>query len=162
MKEKYAVRYASQITAGLEKSLAVDEIDVKTPLTTMEPLHAKWIMKLYDEIASEKGKEIVFNGWKAAGILDAVEMRSAKLKCLGPFNDIDPSVGILSASRMIFSFPKKVTQMLMNDTNQIKTMNMFWMTNDMPSMQLLFRSSSILANFLKHLFCFNLNVKAYT
>ena len=115
----------------------------------------------YDEITSEKEKEIVLNGWKAAGILDAVEMRSAKLKCLGPFNDIDPSVGILSASRMIFSFPKKVTQMLMNDTNQIK-MNMFWMTNDTPSMQLLFRSSSILANFLKHLFCFNFNVKAYT
>ena len=41
MKEKYAIWYALQITAGLEKGLTVDEIDVKTPLTTMKPLHAK-------------------------------------------------------------------------------------------------------------------------
>ena len=53
-KEKYAVQYASQITAGLEEGLAVDEIDVKTPLTAMKPLHAKWIMNLYDEITFEK------------------------------------------------------------------------------------------------------------
>ena len=107
MKEKYAVRYASQITAGLEKSLAVDEIDVKTPLTTMEPLHAKWIMKLYDEIASEKGKEIVLNGWKAAGILDAVKMGSAKLKCLDPFNDIDPLGGDSISFEDDIQFPKE-------------------------------------------------------
>ena len=44
MKEKYAVWYASQIQADLEKGLAVDETDVKTPLITMKPLHAKWIM----------------------------------------------------------------------------------------------------------------------
>ena len=62
MKLKYAVWYASKITAGLKKSLTVDEIDVKTPLTTMKPLHAKWIMNLYVEITSEKGKEIVLNG----------------------------------------------------------------------------------------------------
>ena len=63
MKEKYAARYASQIATGLEKGLAVDEIDVKTPLTTMKPLHAKWIMNLYDEITSAKGKKIVLNSW---------------------------------------------------------------------------------------------------
>ena len=96
----------------------------------------------------EKEKKIILNSWKAARILDAVEKGFAKLKCLDPFNDIH-LVGILSALRMIFSFPKKVTWMLMNNTNQIQTMNMYWMTNDMPSMILLFRSSSLLANFLK-------------
>ena len=50
----------------------------------MKPLHAKWIMNLCDEITSEKGKEIVLNGQKAVGILGAVEMGSAKLKCLDP------------------------------------------------------------------------------
>ena len=90
MKEKYAIWYALQITAGLEKGLTVDEIDVKTPLTTMKPLHAKWIINLYDEITFEKGKEIILNCWKAAGTLDTVEMGFANLKCLDPFNDIDP------------------------------------------------------------------------
>ena len=59
------------------KGLAVGEIDIKTSLTTMKPLYVKWIMNLYDEITSEKGKEIVLNDWKAAEILDAVVMGSA-------------------------------------------------------------------------------------
>ena len=58
MKEKYTVWYASQITAGLEKRHAV-EIDLKTPLTNIKLLHAKWLMNLYDEITSAKRKEIV-------------------------------------------------------------------------------------------------------
>ena len=107
MKEKYAAWYALQIQAGLEKGLAVDEIDVKTPLITMKPLHAKWIMNLYDEITSEKGKEIVLNGWKAAGILDAVKMGSAKLKCLDPFNDIDPLGGDSISFEDDIQFPKE-------------------------------------------------------
>lgn len=39
----------------------------------MKPLHVKWVMNLYDEIISEKGKEIVLNSWKFARILDATE-----------------------------------------------------------------------------------------
>ena len=88
MKEKYAIWHASQIPAGLEKGLAVDVIDVKTPLTTMKLLDAKWIMNLHDEITLEKGNEMVLTGWKEARILDAVEMGSTKLKCFDIFNDI--------------------------------------------------------------------------
>ena len=165
LKERYATWYALQITVGLEKGLAVDEIDVKTPLAVIKLLHTKWVMNLHDKIISEKGKEIVLNAWKAAEILDAEEMLSAKLKCLDHFNDIDPlgrEGGILSASRMIFSSPKKVTGMLMNDTNQFQMMNMFWMTNKMPSVTLLFRSSLVLTNFLKHFFVFTLFIKRYS
>ena len=67
----------------------------------MKALHAKWIMNLCDEITSEKGKEIVLNGQKAVGILDAVEMGSAKLKCLDP-----PGGGSISFEDDI-QFPKE-------------------------------------------------------
>ena len=42
----------------------------------MKPLHAKWIMELYNEFTSEKVKEVVISGtlWRASGILDAVAM----------------------------------------------------------------------------------------
>ena len=46
----------------------MDEVDVKTPLTSMMPLQSKWNMNLYDEMTSEKGNQIVLNGWKAAEI----------------------------------------------------------------------------------------------
>ena len=62
LKERYATWYALQITVGLEKRLAVDEIDVKTPLAVIKLLHTKWVMNLHDKIISEKGKEIVLNG----------------------------------------------------------------------------------------------------
>ena len=68
----------------------MDEIDAKTTLAVIKLLHTKWVMNLHGKIISEKGKEIVLNGWKAAEILDAEEMLSAKLKCLDHFNDIDP------------------------------------------------------------------------
>ena len=61
----------------------------------------------YDEITSEKEKEIVLNGWKAAGILDAVEMGSAKLKCLDSLNDIDPLVGDSISFEDDIQFPKE-------------------------------------------------------
>ena len=107
MKEKYTVWHASQITAGLEKGLAVDEIDLKTPLRNMKPLHAKWIKNLYDEITSEERKEIILNGWKAPGISYAVEMRSTKLECLDPFNDIDPFGGDSISFEDDFQFPEE-------------------------------------------------------
>ena len=53
-------------------------------LTVMKPLHAKWIIDLYNELTSEKGKEIVLSGWRASGTLDAVEMGTAKLPTLDP------------------------------------------------------------------------------
>ena len=89
----------------MEKGLTEDKIDVKTPLITMKPSHPKWIMNLYDKITSEKGKEIVLNVWKAARILDAMEMGSAKLKFLGPFNKIDPPGGDSVSFEDIFSSP---------------------------------------------------------
>ena len=105
MKEKYAAWYASQMSC--RKSLAVDEMDVKAPLTNIEPLHAKWIIKLYDEITSEKGKEIVLRDWKATGILDAVEMGSPKRKCLDRFNNIVPLGGDSISFEDDFQFPEE-------------------------------------------------------
>jgi hypothetical protein len=106
MKEKYAVWYSSQIKAGLEKGIAIDEIDVKTQLTVVKPLHAKWLIEMYNEVTTEKGKEIIINGWRAAGILDAVKMGSVDLQCLDPFHDVDPVSGRLTAfSQINLQFP---------------------------------------------------------
>ena len=63
------------------------------------------MVNLYDKLVSEKGKKIVFNVWKAAGILDAVETGSAKLKFLDPFNEIDPPGGDSISFEDIFSSP---------------------------------------------------------
>ena len=46
----------------------------------------------YNFITSSEGKEIVVNGWKTAGIYDALELGRKKLPSIDPFQDIDPLV----------------------------------------------------------------------
>ena len=123
MKEKCAVWYSSQIIAGLEKGL-----DVKTPLTTMKLLHAKWIITLCDEITSEKGKVIAVNDWKAAKILDAVEMGSAELKYLDPFNDIDPLDGDSISFEDDFQFPEEGNLIFTNFLKHLFCFTVFFKT----------------------------------
>ena len=43
MKKKYAVWYALQVTVSLKKGLAMDEVDVKGPVTSMKLLQANAI-----------------------------------------------------------------------------------------------------------------------
>ena len=54
-----------------------------------------------------KRKRNVLNGCKAAGTLDAVEMGSAKLKWLDPFNDIDPLGGDSISFKENIQLPKE-------------------------------------------------------
>ena len=52
----------------------VEEIGISFRLTTIKPLHAKWLMEFYNHITSEAGSKIIINGWKASGIYDAIKM----------------------------------------------------------------------------------------
>ena len=61
-------------------------------LTVIKPLLAKWLMKFYNHITSEKGSEIIINGWKRSGIYDAVKNGSSSLPSIEPFYEIAPLV----------------------------------------------------------------------
>ena len=62
LKNKFSDWYASQITNKLEKGEDVYEIEVKTTLTVMKPMHARWIIGLYDYLRNRPGLTIkVFN-----------------------------------------------------------------------------------------------------
>ena len=55
-------------------------------------------MEFYNHITTSQGKEIIDNGWKAAGISDAVKVGSSKLLPTDHFHDIDPMLGDESKS----------------------------------------------------------------
>ena len=68
LKEKFQLWYVEQVVqqkveAGVLKPVAF-------PMSIMKPLGAKWPIKSYDYIV---GKPIVKNGFKDAGITDALE-----------------------------------------------------------------------------------------
>ena len=87
-------------------------------------------MNLHDEITSEKGKENVLNCWKAATILDAVEMGSAKLKCFDPFYNIDLFRGNSISFKNDFQFPEESNPDVNERYESIQMQNMFRMTFD--------------------------------
>ena len=90
MKSKFAEWYRKQMENALFQGKQVDEIDITFRLTTVKPLHAKWLMEFYNHITSEAGSKIIINGWKASGIYDAIKMGESALPSIDPFNDIAP------------------------------------------------------------------------
>ena len=84
--------YAQLIENKLSLGKKVEEIKIEFCLTTLKPLQAKWFVEYYNEITSENGSSIIINGWKAAGIYDAIKDGSSGLQSIDPFKDISPLV----------------------------------------------------------------------
>ena len=59
-------------------------------LTTLKPLHANWACDLYDYLSLSKGEVKIKNGWKRAGIIEAIEKVFSELTPLDPFESIHP------------------------------------------------------------------------
>ena len=63
--------YASQVTLQIESGKSIQDVRVDTRLSIMKELEAKWIVSACDYLRSNPS--IIVNGFKAAGIVDAVE-----------------------------------------------------------------------------------------
>ena len=63
---------------------------IEFSLTTLKPLHVKWLVEYYNVTTSENGSSVIINGWKAAGIYNAIKAGSSGLQSINPFEDISP------------------------------------------------------------------------
>ena len=50
------------------------------------------MVEYYNKITSENGLSVIINGWKAAGIYNAIKARSSGLQSIDLFEDISPLV----------------------------------------------------------------------
>ena len=60
MKRMFTEWFGSKIFEALESGKAPEEIDVRMNLSILKPLQAGWIIKLYDEMTSLRGKNCYF------------------------------------------------------------------------------------------------------
>ena len=67
----------------------LDSIDIELKLSIIKPLHAKWVMEVYNEMTSAEGKEVCLKGWEVFGIKGAVELGVTNLPNLDQFDDIE-------------------------------------------------------------------------
>ena len=64
----------------------VTTIDIDLKLSTLKPLHAKCMKKIYKHLLSSKGRKIIASGWRASGISKTVmDARMGLMPELDPF-----------------------------------------------------------------------------
>ena len=54
----------------------------------MKPLHAEWLVELYNQMSTAEGQKIIYSAWKASGITEAIKAGKACLQPLDPFHFI--------------------------------------------------------------------------
>ena len=95
MKGMFSTWFSRQVSLGLENGVELDDIQVDYRLSVLKPLHAKWLIELYNHMSADEGKEIVSNGWKKAGIFGTIKLGSSGLPSLNPFADTWPLIEFL-------------------------------------------------------------------
>jgi len=90
MERKFNEWYTDQVTLALDQGVELTSIEVPLKLSNVKPLHAKWLLGMYNHMTSDEGKNVCIKGWEVSGIKDAVEKGSSKLPSLDPFEDLDP------------------------------------------------------------------------
>ena len=89
--------------------------NIKFKLTTIKPLHAKWLLEFYNHITSEGDSKIIVNGRKYAGIYDVTQMGKSKLPSIDPFDGILPLIstsdGNIHYSQSVFLL---LTELIVN------------------------------------------------
>ena len=84
--------YSSQIMKQLDDGKELHDINIDLKLSKLKPLHAEWLVELYNQMSTAEGQKIIHSAWKASGITEAMKAGKASLQPLDPFHDIDPMV----------------------------------------------------------------------
>ena len=90
MKQAFTKWYSAEVIKELDAGKDLDTIEIALKLTVLKPLHAVWLIDLYNHFTTPQGRAICLKGWQVSGIYDAVQMTSSNLPTLDPFADIDP------------------------------------------------------------------------
>ena len=51
----------------------VEQIEIKLTLTTLKPIHAKWLVDFYNHMTTPEGEQVISSDWSAAGITIALK-----------------------------------------------------------------------------------------
>ena len=89
MKKKFALWYSDQGIRALDEGKDIKGVNISLELSIVKPLHAKWLIEMYNHMTFSEGRDVCLRGWKVAGILDATERGLDELQNLDLFHDKD-------------------------------------------------------------------------
>ena len=118
MKKKFSEWYTQQVDNAIQAGVKLENINIEFKLTTMKPLHAKWIVDYYNYITSEAGTDVIVKGWKVAGIYDAIKMGKSNLPSIDPFNEIAPLAVPSNETDNLVEIPEDFRESYVNELNE--------------------------------------------
>lgn len=86
-KKQFVTYYSCSAQEQLQKGRKLEDIEVDLKLTVIKPLHAQWLVSMYDHLTGQRGKEVILKGWKRAGISGLFDS-TTKLPPEDPFQSI--------------------------------------------------------------------------
>ena len=69
LKEKFQQWYTQQVQKELDIRKNIYQVDIETKLSIMKPIHARWIISLYDKFRNSD--EVVIKAFQMASITEA-------------------------------------------------------------------------------------------
>lgn len=69
IRKRFITYYSTAVKRQLDSGTALEDIEVNLRLTAIKPLHAQWLVGMYNFFTTERGQQIINAGWKKAGIL---------------------------------------------------------------------------------------------
>ena len=72
LKNEFTEYYADQVAKHCEHGQLDTNFHVDLKLTTLKPIHARWIVKVFDNIKSKR--DVILTGWRKSGILGALKL----------------------------------------------------------------------------------------
>ncbi len=84
LKSKFECWYAQQVTDQINSGSSVYDVNVLLKLSIIKPIHARWLLGLYDHLINSS--DTIIKAFEMAGIKDSLTM---ELPSEDPFADLD-------------------------------------------------------------------------
>ena len=88
MRKQFVMYYSEIVRHKLENGENVEDIEVDLRLTAIKPLHAQWLVSMYNFFTSSKGPQIIVKEWKKAGISGIILDGTTTIPSADPFSRI--------------------------------------------------------------------------
>lgn len=87
MKKEFIAYYSRCVQEGLDTGKQLENIEVDLRLSVIKPLHAQWLVSMFNFFTTTQGRDIIYKGWKRAGVSGLID-GSTVLPPVDPFEEI--------------------------------------------------------------------------
>ena len=67
-KKEVITYYSAQVQQQLEGGTNLEDINFDLRLSVIKPLHARWLVNMYNFFTQPNGRKVILKGWKKAGV----------------------------------------------------------------------------------------------